>query len=144
MCWVVWCCIFCFMPRTAYGLRMSDWSSDVGSSDLPGRLRPAGARRPEEHCRPEPARDRDHGAAGGHGHVDGHLSERVPRPDARHGRSTSGVDRPRRYGRSGLRRRDVRKPLRPIGNRDVMTEDINAASAVPEIFMAVAAMAWRM
>src|SRR3546814_3009934 len=27
-------CFFCFMQKTAYELRISDWSSDVGSSDL--------------------------------------------------------------------------------------------------------------
>src|SRR3546814_4651271 len=34
---VVWggVCVFFFKKRTAYGLRMSDWSSDVCSSDLP-------------------------------------------------------------------------------------------------------------
>src|SRR3546814_4495873 len=28
------CCVFCFKQKTAYELRMSDWSSDVCSSDL--------------------------------------------------------------------------------------------------------------
>src|SRR3546814_7931926 len=31
----VWCvCFFCFKQKTAYELRISDWSSDVCSSDL--------------------------------------------------------------------------------------------------------------
>src|SRR3546814_2142044 len=40
----VWCCrfFFFFKQKTAYEMRISDWSSDVCSSDLPGRrLRPA-------------------------------------------------------------------------------------------------------
>src|SRR3546814_3425290 len=31
---VVIFCIFCFKPKTAYEMRISDWSSDVCSSDL--------------------------------------------------------------------------------------------------------------
>src|SRR3546814_5590434 len=30
--------VFCFKQKTAYGLRISDWSSDVCSSDLQQRL----------------------------------------------------------------------------------------------------------
>src|SRR3546814_8072343 len=30
------CLFFCFKQKTAYEMRISDWSSDVGSSDLPG------------------------------------------------------------------------------------------------------------
>src|SRR3546814_9755173 len=34
--WCVWCCFcFFFKQMTAYGMRISDWSSDVCSSDLP-------------------------------------------------------------------------------------------------------------
>src|SRR3546814_5103725 len=29
------CCFFCFKHKTAYEMRISDWSSDVCSSDLP-------------------------------------------------------------------------------------------------------------
>src|SRR3546814_2031087 len=29
-----WCVVFCFKQKTAYEMRMSDWSSDVCSSDL--------------------------------------------------------------------------------------------------------------
>src|SRR3546814_8888649 len=32
------CCCFCFKQKTAYEMRISDWSSDVCSSDLPDRL----------------------------------------------------------------------------------------------------------
>src|SRR3546814_16263456 len=28
------CCVFCFKQKTAYEMRISDWSSDVCSSDL--------------------------------------------------------------------------------------------------------------
>src|SRR3546814_1334485 len=34
MCVCVWCCFFVFKHKTAYELRISDWSSDVCSSDL--------------------------------------------------------------------------------------------------------------
>src|SRR3546814_5379933 len=43
---VVLCCFFFFKQRTAYEMRISDWSSDVCSSDLDRRdevLRSAGA-----------------------------------------------------------------------------------------------------
>src|SRR3546814_5618611 len=36
-------CFFFFKHRTAYEMRISDWSSDVCSSDLAGRLLAAGA-----------------------------------------------------------------------------------------------------
>src|SRR3546814_4430614 len=32
MCW--YCCVFFFKQKTAYEMRISDWSSDVCSSDL--------------------------------------------------------------------------------------------------------------
>src|SRR3546814_5362524 len=31
---MVWCCFFFFKQKTAYEMRISDWSSDVCSSDL--------------------------------------------------------------------------------------------------------------
>src|SRR3546814_4528254 len=31
---VIWCCFFFFKQKTAYEMRISDWSSDVCSSDL--------------------------------------------------------------------------------------------------------------
>src|SRR3546814_3047424 len=40
MCDVLVLCCFFFKQKTAYEMRISDWSSDVCSSDLP-RLRPA-------------------------------------------------------------------------------------------------------
>src|SRR3546814_1174661 len=43
-CVVYWCCFFFFFKqKTAYEMRISDWSSDVCSSDL--RLRPRRSRR---------------------------------------------------------------------------------------------------
>src|SRR3546814_10876115 len=33
----VWLCFFFFKQKTAYEMRISDWSSDVCSSDLAGR-----------------------------------------------------------------------------------------------------------
>src|SRR3546814_18445023 len=49
---------------TAYEMRISDWSSDVCSSDLPGRGAAAGAV-PGVRARPGFAADRDLGAAAG-------------------------------------------------------------------------------
>src|SRR3546814_14085182 len=34
----IYYCVFLFKQQTAYELRISDWSSDVCSSDLPGSL----------------------------------------------------------------------------------------------------------
>src|SRR3546814_8379056 len=36
-----WCCLFWFKQRTAYEVRISDWSSDVCSSDLLRRGSPS-------------------------------------------------------------------------------------------------------
>src|SRR3546814_10839904 len=46
---MVWCfvllfCFFCFKQKTAYELRISDWSSDVCSSDLLGFVSMLGVR----------------------------------------------------------------------------------------------------
>src|SRR3546814_13582797 len=37
----LWCVFFFFKQKTAYEMRISDWSSDVCSSDLPGCSRAA-------------------------------------------------------------------------------------------------------
>src|SRR3546814_8136786 len=37
MCGCILCCFFFFKQKTAYEMRISDWSSDVCSSDLPKR-----------------------------------------------------------------------------------------------------------
>src|SRR3546814_2129092 len=34
MCWGLYICCFFFKQKTAYGMRISDWSTDVSSSDL--------------------------------------------------------------------------------------------------------------
>src|SRR3546814_6926786 len=39
-------CLFCFKQKTAYEMRISDWSSDVCSSDLPFANRLPGAKQP--------------------------------------------------------------------------------------------------
>src|SRR3546814_5820351 len=41
-CLLVWCICF-FKQKTAYEMRISDWSSDVGSSDLDQRIADAAA-----------------------------------------------------------------------------------------------------
>src|SRR3546814_2783432 len=40
--------VFFFKQKTAYEVRISDWSSDVCSSDLPGSKRDQGRRRAED------------------------------------------------------------------------------------------------
>src|SRR3546814_9690775 len=47
--------VFFFKQKTAYEMRISDWSSDVCSSDLPGSRR---CRPPDAPRRPPPARHR--------------------------------------------------------------------------------------
>src|SRR3546814_6576328 len=69
----VWFVIFFFKQKTAYEMRISDWSSDVCSSDLPRRLRCRRSRRAggaglsglPQH--PRGARRRAAAAAGGGG-----------------------------------------------------------------------------
>src|SRR3546814_3356467 len=46
--WICSCCFFFSKQKTAYELRISDWSSDVCSSDLFGLLHHAGLDRAEE------------------------------------------------------------------------------------------------
>src|SRR3546814_7588293 len=43
LCMFCWSVFFFFKQKTAYELRISDWSSDVCSSDLPSELRERGA-----------------------------------------------------------------------------------------------------
>src|SRR3546814_4580829 len=38
MLFILFCCCFFFKQKTAYEMRISDWSSDVCSSDLPAEL----------------------------------------------------------------------------------------------------------
>src|SRR3546814_4690457 len=58
--YIVWCvihdCVFLFKQKTAYEMRISDWSSDVCSSDL--RPRAARWRWWRLRARPKPARFR--------------------------------------------------------------------------------------
>src|SRR3546814_3519493 len=57
-CFIILCFVFCFFfffkQKTAYEMRISDWSSDVCSSDL----RPTTATKPERNgitrCEPRP------------------------------------------------------------------------------------------
>src|SRR3546814_2350738 len=66
----VWCCVFFFKQKTAYEMRISDWSSDVCSSDLKG-MAPG---YPVERS----GRGYDHGAAEGGGQPSGDR-EAAPR-----------------------------------------------------------------
>src|SRR3546814_5895131 len=56
--WFVLCCLFFFFKqKTAYEMRISDWSSDVCSSDLDGAPDADGIRRLRRRIRAEIARD---------------------------------------------------------------------------------------
>src|SRR3546814_5946422 len=60
-CWYT-CCFFCFFKqKTAYEMRISDWSSDVCSSDLASawipRYCPSGSKAPPPRPNPEHLRD---------------------------------------------------------------------------------------
>src|SRR3546814_20809481 len=114
---------FFFKQKTAYEMRISDWSSDVCSSDLPGQLRlrrrrdgrRGGARQGRQAARrPAPVpreravllvrlSDLSRGERGAHVVV---LGLRLPRP----GRP------PRRHARQPLRRTHADDP-RPGGDR---------------------------
>src|SRR3546814_3213103 len=62
-------CFFFFKQKTAYEMRISDWSSDVCSSDLEAAEGPAGrARHGDPHHHPRPWGGRQRGRRGG-GHV---------------------------------------------------------------------------
>src|SRR3546814_14354279 len=51
---------FFFKQKTAYEMRISDWSSDVCSSDLPDQLPPLGATEAEDRYRAYPRRQSGH------------------------------------------------------------------------------------
>src|SRR3546814_4911659 len=55
-----WCFVFFFKQKTAYEMRISDWSSDVCSSDLDGRNKTLGIaeRTPDQVKRLETFRSR--------------------------------------------------------------------------------------
>src|SRR3546814_11521672 len=55
--------VFFYKQKTAYEMRISDWSSDVCSSDLEKAARSAGRRRPARPGAPPVARIDDQGAA---------------------------------------------------------------------------------
>src|SRR3546814_4976629 len=61
---VVFICIFFFKQKTAYEVRISDWSSDVCSSDLRRGIRAAAAQGGNAAVRPDAleAGDHRHGA----------------------------------------------------------------------------------
>src|SRR3546814_9635734 len=55
---LIFCCFFFFKQKTAYEMRISDWSSDVCSSDLLHLAgNPALARRHDAFCRGEQTAD---------------------------------------------------------------------------------------
>src|SRR3546814_19893983 len=124
---------FFFKQKTAYEMRISDWSSDVCSSDLPPTFRrDNAARRPAAHarrdrrgCPPPPAPPSRHSPSGR-----GRKADRRP-PDGRDcrappsfalpaGRPTAPARPPSRRTRSTERRRPAPRP--PTPNRQTGVE----------------------
>src|SRR3546814_1731388 len=72
-------CVFFFKQKTAYEMRISDWSSDVCSSDLPAHPRQAGPEvqavdqgdRRQERPQRQGGWRRPHAGAGGRRHCGG-------------------------------------------------------------------------
>src|SRR3546814_2724034 len=90
MLYVLSCLFFFFKQKTAYEMRISDWSSDVCSSDLGSApARPAGGR----------AAGAGGGAAGRHARAE--RGEQLPRPDAAPLGGPGGRDPTRRQGPAG-------------------------------------------
>src|SRR3546814_18974932 len=88
------CCIFFFKQKTAYEMRISDWSSDVCSSDL---LRELGLQRRQAGR---------HRRGGEEGQTAGQQDRPHPQALARHdGVDTGGI------GHGGWRRPGYRLPL---------------------------------
>src|SRR3546814_11070526 len=84
-----WFIVFFFKQKTAYELRISDWSSDVCSSDLPGGFGRTGNHRIFRRGASQPEVGEEQGAAitrpcGRHG---GRRRERRPRAGCRLSRS---------------------------------------------------------
>src|SRR3546814_10091405 len=96
---VVCFCVFFFKQKTAYEMRISDWSSDVCSSDLLGgvRRRPGGDRHPATLCAAQISRDCSLRDGGGQGFPGRSLGVRRYLPG-------TGIPRRRRYPRSEERR----------------------------------------
>src|SRR3546814_6201030 len=53
---IVYCVVFFFKQKTAYEMRISDWSSDVCSSDLAVNTAPASDGSPARTAPPSPSR----------------------------------------------------------------------------------------
>src|SRR3546814_17478361 len=103
LCCVLFSWFFFFKQKTAYEMRISDWSSDVCSSDLPARrtARPGRKRRPPLPTRPRTAirTQRAH-------------SSRARRPESPRPRSIAGsrANGPTRRPLPKARQRPVRRP----------------------------------
>src|SRR3546814_4532982 len=88
--------IFCFKQKTAYEMRISDWSSDVCSSDLTHRTadgRTQGPHRAAHHASPVTAqagRSRHHHRQGQHRR--GRAARQSPSADQSAGRLISMTD----------------------------------------------------
>src|SRR3546814_7670339 len=92
-------CVFFFKQKTAYEMRISDWSSDVCSSDLRGRPRLHALGLPRER-RPDLSR---------HGQVEGGMARFEARIIGKKGAETIEVDAPDRAGAERILRRRGRE-----------------------------------
>src|SRR3546814_1535475 len=93
---------FFFKQKTAYEMRISDWSSDVCSSDLPDYPHPGPHDRDDQqagpHIAPDAARDRPRADARGVGRQARHAAGEGPQgPEDRKGADQPG-DADRRRG----------------------------------------------
>src|SRR3546814_3600233 len=79
---LVCCCFFFFKQKTAYEMRISDWSSDVCSSDLLSHRLPRRFRLHGAGVLPRPPRLPDEDAAAGRGSRGQRQARGVQRPPA--------------------------------------------------------------
>src|SRR3546814_7700937 len=96
-------CVFFFKQKTAYEMRISDWSSDVCSSDLPAPL-PV-QRRPDEHQRAR--RGSRQAALGGQSSLDQIARGEPRRHEALCGHRVEQQCRRARHERRGRSRGDL-------------------------------------
>src|SRR3546814_2426167 len=112
----MWLCLcFFFKQKTAYEMRISDWSSDVCSSDLAGR------RRPDERADEEDDEPRLHQILRLAGGSRQPQRQDVLRPGEQ-GLRLQGVRRELRIGEGGDKlqvagRHDERRPVRQLRAR---------------------------
>src|SRR3546814_11613527 len=117
--WSVLFWFFFFKQKTAYEMRISDWSSDVCSSDLPGKLHPRG---PGRHRRAPHGRARSAEAGADQPAARPRRNAELREPsqgrELRHARRAvraRGVDRARRI------RRGAAEGIQPADRKSVVS-----------------------